>query len=505
MHIQSRVLATITLCSALAYLRLAEALPTNLFTCLQSTKRNRTSYLITPSSPTYNNERQVHNNIFDQKPSAIFHPTSGDDAAAAIVCASAYNVSIIPRSGGHSFEGYSGGGEGGSLVIDLNLLQHFSIDHNTGIATVGAGNRLGSLYTKLWDAGQYLIPAGSCPGVGIGGHALGGGMGMVGRKYGMLSDNIVEMTMVEANGNIRRINMTSAPELFWALRGAGGGSFGLVTEFKIQAFKAPDTVTTIMTVYPWSAYKTVINSFGTWAKNVTNEFTPLLIVNNGAIAVVGTFLGTKDETQKALASLIALTGPPSQTTYSEGTWYQAAANWADMEGAPLDDPFAEHTRSFRLRSLLYRRPISNSELTTIAKYIDNPPDDTPVNPDSRVSTSIIFEVWGGKIDHPSSASAFDNHRGTLYSIQYGVDWRHSSSASNPICTGCIDWIDRFSSDLQAVYSSGPTLEAYQNYIERDIPNKLQAYYGDNLSRLIDIKKTMDPNNIFRFPQSIPLS
>ncbi|KAG0055563.1 hypothetical protein BGZ83_008174 [Gryganskiella cystojenkinii] len=483
------------------YISSTEAQPVGLITCLQSIKGDRKSYLSTPSSPMYNNDRRVYNHIFDYEPSAIFHPASEAEAAAAVLCAVLHNVSIAPRSGGHSFEGYSGGGKNGSLVIDLNLFQQFVIDHDTGIATVGAGNRLGPLYIKLWNAGEYLVPAGSCPGVGVGGHALGGGMGMVGRKYGMLTHNVVGLTMVDANGHIWKVNATSRPDLFWALRGAGGGSFGLVTEFKIQAYKAPTIVTIVLASYPWAAFRTVIDAFGIWAKNIVNDFTPLISIDQDMVLVAGTFLGSQDKAQIALASLIALTGPPLQTTFDEGTWYQAAAKWAKFEGAKLDDPFAEQARSFRLRSLLYRQPISDREMMIISKYLNNPPNNT----NGRVTPSVIFEMWGGRIDYPNSASAFDNHRGTLYSIQYGVIWSVSSSESGSVCTECTDWSDRFAKELQAAYSSSQGLEGYQNYMERDIPNGLQAYYGDNLSRLVHIKKSVDIGNIFSFPQAIPLS
>ncbi|KFH63032.1 hypothetical protein MVEG_11069 [Podila verticillata NRRL 6337] len=511
MYIQYRTLAATTICFALsllalrkgilAYVSLTEAPPTSLIGCLQSIKGNKKSYLSIPSSPTYNNDRLGYNRNFVHKPSAIFHPASEADAVAAVVCAAAHNVSIAPRSGGHSYEGYSGGGKTASLVIDLNLFLQFAIDHDTGIATVGAGNRLGTLCTKLWKAGEYLIPAGSCPGVGIGGHALGGGLGIAGRKYGMLSDNIVGLTMVAANGNILEVNARSRPDLFWALRGAGGGSFGLVTEFRIQAYKAPARVTTMEVKYPWSVHQNVINAFGIWSKSVVDDFTGMLYIGQGKVRVLGTFLGSQEEAQTALKSLFTLTGLPQQTTFNESTWYQAAARWAEMEGANLEDPYTEHALAFRFRSLLYRQPISDSELAIISKHINNPPN----NPDGQVTISVSLEIWGGKIDYPSSASAFDNHRGILYSIRYGVEWNVSSPDSDSICTECMEWNDHFAKELQAAYSSGQVLEAYQNYIERDIPNGLQAYYGDNLSRLIEIKKSVDPGNIFVFPQAIPLS
>ncbi|KAG0293970.1 hypothetical protein BGZ96_001954 [Linnemannia gamsii] len=415
-----------------------KALPTGIVTCLQSIQNSSGSHLYTPSSSMYLNDRLGFNNIFDHKPSAIFHPGSEADAATVIVCAAAHNVSIAPRSGGHSFERYSGSGKDGSLVIDLSLFQQIAIEHDTGIATVGAGTRLGPLYTRLWNAGEYLVPAGSCPSVGICGHALRGGMGMVGRKYGMLSHNIVSLTMIDANGDILEISATSRPDLFWALRGAGGGSFGLVTEFRIQAYKAPATITTVVAMYPWSMHHVVMEAFGIWAKTATDDLTPLLYINHDIVAIMGTFLGPRDEANAVFKPLYELTGPPEHSAFNEGTWY-AVAMWAKIEGSKVENPIAKHDRTYRSPSLLYRQPISDSEMTTFSRYLSSPPN----NLNSRISS-------------------------------------------------------------QTAHSSGPTLEAYQNYIERDIPNGLQAYYGDNMPRLIEIKKNVDPDNIFTFPQAIPL-
>ncbi|KAG0317108.1 hypothetical protein BG000_004641, partial [Podila horticola] len=206
MHFQWTSLSLVA--AAALQVTTTQALPANLTSCLQSLTENY----------SYNYKLQ-----------AIFHPATNNDVSAAIKCASAANVAIAPRSGGHSFEGYSAGGQDGSLIMDLNQFSQFSIDTKTNIATIGGGNRLGPTYAKLWTNGQYLIPAGTCPTVGIGGHALGGGVGMTSRKYGVLSDNIVSMTVVDPSGAIKTVSATKNTDLYWALRGAGGGSFGVVT------------------------------------------------------------------------------------------------------------------------------------------------------------------------------------------------------------------------------------------------------------------------------------
>ncbi|GJJ71395.1 hypothetical protein EMPS_03745 [Entomortierella parvispora] len=502
-----KTLAATAFFTTLAYIRytsLANTPATSFIECLQTIQGNRSSYLSTPSSPTYDKDRVLFNKAFDHRPGAIFYPASENDAAAAVLCAASHHVSVVPRSGGHSFEGYSGGSQG-TLVIDLTLFQHFSIDHDTGIVTIGAGHRLGSVYTKLWTAGEYLVPAGTCPGVGIGGHALGGGVGMLGRKYGMLSDNVVGLNMISAEGEVWHISDTSRSDLFWALRGAGGGSFGLVTEFKIQAYKAPPKVTVMRVRFPWSEHRAVMDSFGKWSAKISaNDISAMLYIGQNKTVFLGTFLGSQDKAKAAVAPLLSLTGAPQQIEFREGTWFQAASTWAALDGTKIDNPIGNFSLSLRLRSLLYRNPLSENELEIISRHLSNGPSDIE-NPKHRLISSVTMETWGGKIDDPKSPSAFDNHRGVLYSVQYGVERVAPRSwHSDSICTTCAEWSDRFSHELHAAYSSGDVLEAYQNYMEHGIPNGLQAYYGENLARLVEIKRAVDPDNLFTFPQAIPL-
>ncbi|KAG0016639.1 hypothetical protein BGZ81_011106 [Podila clonocystis] len=431
---------------------------------------------------------------YNYKPAAIFHPTSEDDVVAAIQCAATHNVAIAPRSGGHSYEGYGMGGKDGALIIDLNMFQKITVDASTGIATVGAGVRLGDLYTRLWDMGQYLVPAGTCPSVGIGGLALGGGIGMVGRKYGLLSDSIVSMTMADANGNVQGVDAMSNTDLFWALRGAGAGSFGLVTEFKIQAYKAPDKVTTIFIRYPLSTYRSAIEAFGTWGPSTTNDVTAVLILEQNSIHINVNFLGPKEQAQATIDPLLnRILGKPTYIGMSEGTWLKAATKWGN---GSLNSTIWKGAHYARGRSLLYRTPLSTDEMDILHKYLSHPPN--------NAITRVFIDIWGGKIDQPSSPSAFDNHRGTLYGIQFFVAWNDPSRTPGSICPKCLEWSTNIAKEMQAAYRSGHNLEAYQNYIERDFPNWLHAYYGDNVHRLQQIKEKFDPNNVFTFPQAIPL-
>ncbi|KAF9584394.1 hypothetical protein BGW38_006629 [Lunasporangiospora selenospora] len=367
------------------------------------------------------------------------------------------------------------------------------MDTKTGIATIGAGVRLGPLYSKLWAAGQYLIPAGTCPSVGIGGIALGGGLGMVGRKYGILTDSIVGMTLISAKGAILKVSAKSNSELFWALRGAGGGSFGLVTEFQIQAYKAPPQITTMVYTFPLKSYQAVIEGYGNWGKSIPEEIFGAMSVRNSGIELRLNYLGSKSQAQKIVKSLFAKTGSPATTDGKEGSWYQAATKWAGS--GSLENPNLNAHRYHRGGSLLYRRTMSRMEVDTVYKYLSNLPK-------GASSAYLIIDIWGGKIDRPSSAAAFDNHRGVYYGFDFGITWKDSSNTPGVNCDECLFWSASFRKDLYNLY--GGPLEAYQNYIERDLPKSLEAYYGSSLPHLKQVKKMFDPNNVFSFPQSIPL-
>lgn len=338
----------------------------------------------------------------------------------------------------------------------------------------------------------------TCPSVGVGGHGLGGGIGLIARKYGMLTDNIVGMTFIDANGTIRDVTASSNSDLFWALRGAGGGSYGLVTQFRAHIYTPPKKLTTMSVHFDLANYSAVIDGYGKWGKTASEDITTEMNVNNDGLDLMATFLGPKAGANDAIAELFNLTGQPSSIDTTEQTWYEAATQAAYLNNGTLANPVVGDARYARGRSLVYRKPMSEQERDTIFHYISNQPKATS-------ASYIIIDIWGGKIDKPDTPSAFDNHRGVLYSIEFVSEWGDADSKPGlPACEDCLAWSSNFTRDMQKLYSSGPT-EAYQNYIERDLPDYLHAYYGSSLSRLKQIKKAIDPKNVFTFPQAIPIN
>ena len=194
--------------------------------------------VFSPGSPGYEAIRRPVNVAFwDVRPRLVVRCRSVDDVAAAVAYAHATGDRVALRSGGHCFAGRS---STDGIVLDLSGLDSISVadDH---VATIGAGARLEQVYAALHAHGRTL-PAGCGPTVGIAGLTLGGGIGLLGRKYGLTCDRLVGAQVVLASGNIVDCDADREPDLFWALRGAGGGQFGVVTELRFATVPEPVTV-----------------------------------------------------------------------------------------------------------------------------------------------------------------------------------------------------------------------------------------------------------------------
>ena len=178
--------------------------------------------VLTPGQRGYGAAADVYNARWDgSHPVAVVRPRDVADVRAAVRWAARYDVPVVPRSGGHGYTGNSTTDAG--VVLDLRGLRAVRLRDGGRRVRAGAGAQLVDVDAALAAHG-VAVPAGSCPSVGLGGLALGGGMGLAGRAFGLTLDNVVAATVVTADGRRRRVDATHDPDLFWALRGGGGAS-----------------------------------------------------------------------------------------------------------------------------------------------------------------------------------------------------------------------------------------------------------------------------------------
>src|SRR5215469_14169901 len=215
--------------------------------------------VVVPGSPGYDAVRKPAMARFHNvRPAAIVRCRTPADASAAIGFARRAGLAVSIRSGGHSVAGRSAT-EG--MVIDVSPMTRISVSGR--IATVGAGARLGDLYEALYEHG-VTIPAGCGPAVGIAGLALGGGIGILGRSYGLTCDRLLGAELALADGRVIECDTGHHGDLFWALRGAGGGNFGVVTSLIFDTVPAPQT-TVFHLVWPFAHAAALAGNWQEWA------------------------------------------------------------------------------------------------------------------------------------------------------------------------------------------------------------------------------------------------
>ncbi|MHB1873602.1 MAG: FAD-binding oxidoreductase [Streptosporangiaceae bacterium] len=475
--------------------------------------RLSTGRLLRPGAPGYGTARLLYDPRFDNAhPAGVAYCAVPADVSACLAFVRRFGLGVAARSGGHSYGGWS---TSTGLVIDVTQMSRVSIDAAAGTARVGAGTLLIDLYAEL--AGHGLaVPAGSCPTVGIAGLALGGGVGVVGRLYGLTCDNVLGVQIVTADGVVRECGPGSESDLYWACRGGGGGSFGVVTEFTLRTHPAPDLVIFYLT-WPWSQAAAVIAAWQRWAPTAPDALWSNLHLaaapgGQPMISVGGAFAGSQARAGTLLAGLYAAAGSTPSSVYLQRQSYLDAMRVEAGCGSlsvpqchlPSQNPDGVLSRepSFA-RSDFYTRPLPAAGIAAMLAQVERM---TAVSGAPGASGGVAFDSCGGAMNRVSPDATAFVHRGALFLAQYSIWWTPQRSPGDPAGAATSGvrrlraWLDGFYAAMRP-YASG---EAYQNYADPGLADWERAYYGANYPRLQRVKAAVDPGDLFRFPQSVRL-
>jgi FAD/FMN-containing dehydrogenase len=440
----------------------------------------------------YDQARVLYNTRFDTyKPQAVVFCESLADVQRTVRWARRHAVRIVPRSGGHSYGGYS---STSGVIVDVSRLNGVALTSG-GSAVVGAGARLIDVYDGLWQHGR-TVPAGSCPTVGIAGLTLGGGVGLAARKYGLTCDNLLEATVVLASGAAVVANAHQHSDLYWALRGGGGGNFGIVTRLVFRTHPVGQ-VATYSLEWPWSDAAKVIQAWQKLAPHAPDGLFSVLNLNAAAggrahITSAGQFFGTADRLRQLLQPL-ANAGTSTRFSVTSRSYMDAQEMWAGCSGTIAEchlPPQGHLGRStFKGKSSFANTPLTARGIDTMIRQIE-----------ARIATGtgsgiILLDSYGGAINRVKKDATAFVHRDALFSMQYLAYW-DASAAAEPN----LRWLRNFYAAMRPYVSPF----AYQNYIDPDLGKWGRAYYGTNLDRLIAVKSRYDPQNVFRSSQSIPV-
>jgi hypothetical protein len=425
-------------------------------------------------------------------PQAVVFCETVADVQKTIRWAHRHDVHVVARGGGHSYGGYS---TTPGVVIDVSRMAGVHVDPTGRVATVGAGARLIDVYEALWQHG-LTIPAGSCPTVGLAGLTLGGGVGFSARKLGLTCDRLRSARVVLASGAAVRCSPSQHRDLFWALRGGGGGNFGIVAHFTFRP--APvGIVSTFSIEWPWAQAKQAVAAWQKFAPHAPDELFSICNLSasgrGGTTHVVafGQFIGPESQLRSLIAPLVN-TGTPTRVRTDTMSYMGAVMKWAGchqtVEACHLEPRGTLGRETFKSGSDYFSRPLPPAGIGALVRSIE-------LRQQDGRSGSLLLDAYGGAVNRvPKAATAFV-HRDQLFSCQYVASWRPGERAAPSV-----DWVRRSRARMRP-FASG---FAYQNYIDPDLVHWQHAYYGSNLPRLKAVKRRHDPGNFFRFAQSIPL-
>lgn len=425
----------------------------------------------TPGNTDYENLRKGFNKRIDKRPLIIALCKNTHGVAEAVQYAAKNNLPVAIKSGGHCMEGFSC--NNGGMVINLSAMKDILWLDDTTVK-LHPGCTLSHIYEALLPK-KKMIPGGSCAGVGIGGLVLGGGYGLMARKFGLTCDSLQGITMVDGTGKI--INASGDDELLWACRGGNNGNFGVVTELIFKTHNAPS----FMQSHRFRAYKVDVAR----AKNILQKWFELtatlpvecfsaFVLNGRTLYILLTNVGRQST---AVKNVIA--GLKSST---------------DRFTSSMPQPLAKALKTYYGRSNPMYFKNASAGLYKNFDEINNIVDKTLA---IVVSTpGMIYQVntLGGNIQNAAfeKRSAFP-HRAFSYFSELQTYWEAPSQEKR--------LLEKFE-QVQQVFSGNGIAAQYRNYPDINFTNWPELYYGSNYERLQAVKAQYDPGNLFRYEQSI---
>jgi FAD/FMN-containing dehydrogenase len=459
--------------------------------------------LVLPTDPYYNVARQLELAQFDAvNPQAVAYCQSAADVSLCVRFAQDYGVRTAVRSGGHNYGGWS---TTPGMIIDVSRLNAVTVTSSSSVQ-IGPGAQNVNLLNALAPHG-LVVSEGGCPTVCAGGFLQGGGFGFLTRPTGMACDAITSAEIVLADGRVVTTSAQQYPDLFWAIRGGGGGNFGIVTKFTVTPHSG-DQMAISNLIFPYDRMADVLDGVARWLVDAPRTIGGGAYVVQpdaapGSVPQANVFLasrGTPTELAGEAARLLALTGAPLQRQDGVMTYQQVMMmifGCATLTAAQCQrsEKTPEGTLS-RLaygleRSRMASDPYPASGWAAVMTAFD-------ANRRPGQARYLDFHFFGGAANDLARTDTAYVHRDALFSVNYRVLINDPAQVTDEAKAVANTWVNDGFATIDPL-SNG---ETYQNWMDPALKDWEVSYYAENYPRLRLIKAEYDPYCFFRFPQGI---
>ena len=431
--------------------------------------------LVVPGDAGYDDVRAVHNGLIDKRPGVIARCHNVADVRDAVVFGRDADLEISVRGGGHNVAGRAVT-EGG-LMIDLSLMRGVDVDPARRLARAQGGATWNE-YNRATGAYGQATTGGVVSTTGVAGLTLGGGLGWLMGQHGLAIDNVTQVELVTADGQVRMVNADNEPDLFWALRG-GGGNFGVAASFEFQTHPL-EMVLGGLVAHPLPAAPEVVDTYRQFTKELPDEasvFCGLVHAPDGSgmklCVLVMCHAGELGQAESDLRPLREF-GPPVLDLVQPMPY--AVVNTL------LDDAFPKGALNY-WKSAFFTE-LSDAAVRTMIEAFEAAP--SPM-------TGMVVEHFHGAVCRVDPAATAYPHREPGYNLLLAGQWLDPAETEANVA-----WV------RETYAALGPYMapRSYVNYLGDDESDRVRSAYGANYERLVEIKRRYDPNNLFRLNHNV---
>jgi FAD/FMN-containing dehydrogenase len=439
----------------------------------QELKSGLRGEVVCPGDRGYDTARAVFNGMIDRRPLAVIRPMDASDVVGCITFARRHDLPLSVRGGGHSVAGSAV--RDGAIMLDLSGMKALRVDPATRTVRAGPGLTLGE-FDRATQAFGLATTLGVVSTTGIAGLTLGGGLGWLNGRHGLACDNLISADVATADGQLLRASAQENEDLFWSIRG-GGGNFGVVTAFEYQLHPV-DLVLAGGLSYPLEVAPRVLRHYDDFVKAAPDELSTaaslgLTPAGEPTVSIAVCYCGPIDEGERVLRPLRTFQSPLDDQVQPMP---YAVAQSARDEGYPSGR--LHYWKSGWLRE------VTDGAIETLMRFVPQMP--------SSASGVGLQQLHGAASRVAPSATAFP-HRAEVYDFLILSQWSEASDSDRNV-----QWTRALFEAMQ------PHLEesVYVNNLGDEGSGRVRAAYGENYPRLAAVKRTYDPDNVFRANQNI---